>query len=170
MTTGEYHDVRASEQDRRLVLDHLNDAFAAGLLSREDFRERAANLAKALTRDYISGLVADLPLEYRTVTFRPDHDMRAELEQLRRQVAQHQGTNGMAIAALVCGVGQFAIPFAGIAAIILGHKARRQIRRTGEQGEGMARAGAALGWIGIALTAVALLFALLVSTSAGAPN
>lgn len=168
MMAGEY--LRASEQDRRLVQDHLNDAFAAGLLSPEDFQERTANLAKALTRDYISGLVADLPLEYRTMTFRPDHDMRAELEQLRRQVAAHQGTNGMAIAALVCGVGQFAVPFAGIAAIILGHKARRQIRRTGEQGEGMARAGLVLGWVGIALMAFVLLIPLLGSLSAGAPN
>ncbi len=41
---------------------------------------------------------------------------------------------------------------AGLAAIILGHRARRQIRETGEQGDGMALAGLVLGYIGIGFT------------------
>ena len=50
----------------------------------------------------------------------------------------------MAIAALVLGVviGPLAIPF--------GHVARSRIRRTGEQGDGMALAGLILGYLSLA--------------------
>jgi hypothetical protein len=51
-------------------------------------------------------------------------------------------TNGMAIAALVC-----AVLGLGPVAAILGHVARKQIRETGEQGDGMALAGVIVGWI-----------------------
>jgi len=65
------------------------------------------------------------------------------------------GTNGLAIAALVCGLAQLVLGIlTGIPAIILGHLARKQIRRTGEQGAGMALAGLILGYVGVALTIV----------------
>ena len=60
-------------------------------------------------------------------------------------------TNGLAIAALVCGVGGFVIGLSFIPAIICGHLARRQIRQTGEQGAGLALAGLVLGYVGIVL-------------------
>ena len=60
-------------------------------------------------------------------------------------------TNGLAIAALVCGVGGFVIGLSFIPAIICGHLARRQIRQTGEQGAGLALAGLILGYVGTAL-------------------
>ena len=60
-------------------------------------------------------------------------------------------TNGLAIAALVCGVGGFVIGLSFIPAIICGHLARAQIRRTGEQGAGLALAGLILGYVGTAL-------------------
>ena len=60
-------------------------------------------------------------------------------------------TNGLAIAALVCGVGGFVVGLSFIPAIICGHLARRQIRQTGEQGAGLALAGIILGYVGIAL-------------------
>ncbi len=72
-----------------------------------------------------------------------------------------QRTNPLAIAALVCGLFQFCGLFpAGIAAIILGHVARHQIRRTGEQGSGLAKIGLILGYLmlGGILLATLLLF------------
>jgi uncharacterized protein DUF4190 len=65
-------------------------------------------------------------------------------------------TNGMAIAALICGIAQFVAfgPLTGIPAIILGHLSRKQIRQTGEQGAGMATAGLVLGYIGLALDVI----------------
>ena len=50
-------------------------------------------------------------------------------------------TNTLAILALV-----FAFVFP-LAAIVLGHLAKKQIRQTGEQGEGLATAGLVLGYI-----------------------
>jgi hypothetical protein len=60
-------------------------------------------------------------------------------------------TNGLAIAALICGAGGFVIGLSFIPAIICGHLARAQIRRTGEQGAGLALAGLILGYVGTAL-------------------
>jgi hypothetical protein len=51
----------------------------------------------------------------------------------------------------------------GIPAIVLGHRARRQIRWSGQRGDGMALAGVALGWAGVALSAVFIIGLLAVS-------
>jgi hypothetical protein len=56
--------------------------------------------------------------------------------------------NGMAIAALACGIGGFFVFPASFAAVVLGHVAHREILRTGEAGSGMATAGLVLGYIG----------------------
>ena len=66
-------------------------------------------------------------------------------------------TNGLAIAALVCGIAAFVTGITCIPAIICGHMARRQIRQTGEQGDGLAVAGLILGYISVALFIVAVL-------------
>jgi len=62
--------------------------------------------------------------------------------------------NSMAVVALVAGICGFTVvPFIGsIVAVITGHMARKQIRQTGEGGDGMAVAGLVMGWIVIALT------------------
>ena len=74
-------------------------------------------------------------------------------------------TNPLAKAALVCGIAGFVAFPVAIAAIILGHRARHAIRRTGENGRGPATTGLTLGYIALALYLVAtypLLFAHLV--------
>ncbi|MEE3849160.1 DUF4190 domain-containing protein [Gordonia sp. LSe1-13] len=75
-------------------------------------------------------------------------------------------TNGKAIAALVCGIGSFLVcpGVLGVVAVILGNSARDEIARSAgtQDGEGMAKAGAILGWISIALVLAALLVFLLV--------
>ncbi|MFH5208581.1 DUF4190 domain-containing protein [Antrihabitans sp. NCIMB 15449] len=59
-----------------------------------------------------------------------------------------QKTNGMAIASLVCGLAGIALcGLSSILGIIFGHIAQSQIKRTGEQGEGMALAGLILSYI-----------------------
>jgi Domain of unknown function (DUF4190) len=60
-------------------------------------------------------------------------------------------TSGLAIGSMVCGIAEiFTLGFAAIPAVILGHLARGQIKRTGERGDGMAIAGLILGYLGIA--------------------
>ena len=51
------------------------------------------------------------------------------------------GTNGLAIASLICA---FFVP---IVAIILGHIALNQIKQTGQEGRGLALAGTILGYV-----------------------
>lgn len=66
---------------------------------------------------------------------------------------QAPSTNGLAIAALVCGLLGFITCVSSIAAIVLGHMARKQIRESGgvQQGDGMALAGLILGYVVLAL-------------------
>jgi Domain of unknown function (DUF4190) len=63
-----------------------------------------------------------------------------------------QATNGMAIASLVCSiVGLVSCFLLCIVGAILGHVAQGQIRQTGEGGDGLAKAGIIIGWIGTGL-------------------
>lgn len=63
-------------------------------------------------------------------------------------------TNPLAIASLVCSVGGLVTCISAPVGIVLGHIAKRQIRETGEQGEGMATAGL---WVGYIVTLLAVL-------------
>jgi hypothetical protein len=68
-------------------------------------------------------------------------------------VQSKPGTNGLAIASLVLGImGGSAV------AIIFGHFARSQIKRTGQDGAGMALAGLILGYIALAVYLALLIF------------
>ena len=72
-------------------------------------------------------------------------------------------TSGLAIASLALGIiGFFAVPLlASILAIVLGKRAEKEIATDpGLAGEGFARAGVILGWIGLALAVVGLLLGL----------
>ena len=75
-----------------------------------------------------------------------------------------QRTSGYAIASLILGIaGVFVFPIVpSILAVVFGQKAREELRReTTLGGEGLATAGIVLGWVGIALVAIVLLFVLL---------
>ena len=63
-------------------------------------------------------------------------------------------TNGMAIAALVCSLAAFVVCISAPVGIVLGFVALSQIKRTGEQGRGLALAGI---WVGAAFTALVVI-------------
>ncbi|MCT2592215.1 DUF1707 and DUF4190 domain-containing protein [Streptomyces sp. N2-109] len=70
----------------------------------------------------------------------------------------YRPTNPAATGALVCGlVTPLTLGISGLPAVILGHKARAEIRRTGDRGDGTAVAGLALGWLAMGLLLLALL-------------
>jgi hypothetical protein len=66
--------------------------------------------------------------------------------------------NGMAIAALCCGIAGFLCIIPAILGIIFGFVAKSQIRATGfqQRGDGMATAGIVLGIVWIALSVILL--------------
>ncbi|SCG44065.1 DUF4190 domain-containing protein [Micromonospora inositola] len=71
-------------------------------------------------------------------------------------------TNTMAIVALVLSLVGFASCITAPVGAILGHVARKQIRETGEQGEGMAKAAIIVGWILTGLLALLIAFYIVV--------
>ena len=58
--------------------------------------------------------------------------------------------NRLAIASLVLGL-LWLYGLGTVAALVLGYSARRQIRETGQRGEGLAVAGIVFGWLGVAV-------------------
>ncbi len=121
----------ASHEDRDQAVELLKTAFAEGRMSQDEYEDRAGRALAARTYAELDALTADLPgVPLRT---RPR-------------------TNGMAVGALVCGIAQFfTLGLTTIPAVVLGHMARHRIRRSGEEGEGLALAGLVLGWVGVAL-------------------
>jgi hypothetical protein len=119
----------AGTADRERAIDVLRAGFAEGRITRADAARTCAELAE---------LVADLPagpsgivMHYPVAPYPPP-----------------AATNSLAVASLICGIAE--IPTLGVSAIpavILGSMARKQIRETGERGEGLAVAGLVLGWI-----------------------
>jgi hypothetical protein len=70
------------------------------------------------------------------------------------QYGAGQRTNGLAIASLVCSVAGVLTCISAPVGVILGHVAKKQIRETGEDGDGLATAGL---WVGYILSALGLL-------------
>ena len=68
---------------------------------------------------------------------------------------------GLAVGAILVGT------LASIAAVICGHIARRQIRETGQQGDGLAIWGLVVGYLGIAFSVLIVVFFLVVFAGFG---
>jgi hypothetical protein len=118
----------ASDAARERVVEVLNQAFVEGRLLPEEHGERLGRAYAARTYGDLDALTADIPR--RMPGPRPP-----------------ERTNGKAIGAVVCGVSGIFIGITSVPAIVLGHMARREIRDTGEQGDGMAVAGLVLGYV-----------------------
>jgi hypothetical protein len=136
--------LRASTADRERAVDVLKAGYAEGRLTKDEYDARVGQAFTARTLGELARITADLP---------GGHPAAPAWPPVRPK------TNALAVASLACGVGQ---PFTGflstIPAIVLGHMARREIRRTGEDGAGLAAAGLVLGWTGFALLVLACLF------------
>jgi uncharacterized protein DUF1707/uncharacterized protein DUF4190 len=134
--------LRASDTDREWIVGYLRTAYTEGRLSHELYDDRMGRALAAQTYGELEALIADLP---------------------RPAPAAPPRTNAYAIASLACGLGQAVLgPLPTIPAIVLGHIGRRQIRQTGETGDGLALAGLILGWCGAILTVLAIVGALFV--------
>lgn len=169
MTAGNYGygAMRATDADRENVRQILQDAHAQGRLSWDELDSRTTALLNAQTYGQLAELTADLPNRI--------PGMPSAMYQPQPYGGQQYGvrqygagsTNGLAIAALICGVCQVFFWFlAGVPAIVLGHMARKQIRQTGEQGDGMALAGMILGYIGMALTVLFVIIIVIIAIAA----
>jgi hypothetical protein len=151
----------AAAADRERTIDVLKAAFGEGRLTKEEFDSRSGRVLAARTYADLAAIIADLPagpggpaVPYHYGYYPP--------------VVPAPPTNGLAIGAMICGIAEiFTLGFAAIPAVILGHLARGQIRRTGERGDGMAIAGLVLGYMAIAGWALIIL---LISAQSGGPS
>lgn len=131
---GERGKMRAADADRERVVESLATAYSEGRLSKDEYDGRLDSALSARTYADLDQVVTDLP---------------AARAPVATPVTK---TNGFAIASLVCGLAQLVFgPLATLPAIVFGHMARGQIKRTGEQGAGLALAGLILGWAAVIL-------------------
>ena len=137
---GEPGKLRASDADRDRVVEVLSMAYSEGRLFKDEYDVRLENALSARTYADLDQLVTDLPVA------------RAVAVTAVTPVA---GTNGLAIASLACGLVQCVFgPVTAIPAIMFGHVALHQIKRTGAQGAGLALMGLILGWATVILVVV----------------
>ncbi len=156
--------MRAADADRDRVVEFLNAAYSEGRLFKDEYDARLENALSARTYADLDQLVTDLPAAQAAAV--------APVVKTTTVVSPVAKINGLAMASLACGIAQFVLgPVATIPAIVLGHVARHQIKRTGEQGAGLALAGLVLGWaaaiLGIVLIVLALTVAAGVHGTAG---
>jgi hypothetical protein len=151
----------AANADRDRAIDVLKAGFAEGRLTKPEHDDRAARVYTARTYGELGSLIADLPAG----PLGGPAQYPGALYPLRRAV--QPTVNSTAVSALVCGIAVFfTMGLTGVPAIVLGHSARRQVRATGQRGDGMALTGVALGWAGIALMALFVVGLIAVSVAA----
>ena len=142
----------AAASDRERTMDVLKAAYTEGRLTKTEFDDRSAQVLAARTYAELHALITDLPNG-------PGAPAMAMPMPLPYPAGYYPApmmprTNGFAVGALICGLVPF---FGGIPAVIFGHVARGQIKRTGERGDGVAVAGLVLGYLWIALWMLVIL-------------
>jgi len=151
--------MRASTADRDRAVELVTRAYTEGRLDKDEHDARVERAMTAGTFAELDSVVVDLP----------GAGPAAPVPVAQPQWAK---TNSLAITSLICGVAQFMFgPLATVPAVVCGHMARSQIRRTGEQGAGMALAGLVLGWVGVAFTVLVVIAIVLLvaAVSSGSP-
>jgi hypothetical protein len=168
LMAGGFGQMRSSDRDRDSAQAILQSAYADGRLTREEFDDRCSRVMASQTYDDLRALTADLPGRLPFMQPPPvPMPMAPPVAPYGYMPVPQQRTNSLAVGSLICGIGQiFVWTPASIAAVIMGHIARRQIKQNGESGDGMAVAGLVLGWIGIALTLL-FVFIIIVAVAAG---
>lgn len=165
----------AGNADRDRAGDVLKAAYAEGRLTKDEHDYRLGRALAARTVEELQQLTSDVPNGPSAVP--PTFQQPSSQDQLVPYQAQpvapyafpRRRHNSTATAALVCGIGapvlsMLTAPFVyGLDApyffwlgaapgVFLGHKARVEVRRTGERGEGSAMAGLVLSYVVLMLS------------------
>ena len=171
---------RAANADRERAIDVLKAGFAEGRLTKGEYDERVSRVYAARTYGELEPLVADLPagpfggpVQYPGGQYPGGQYPGGQYpggqypDGFYPVPAVQPRVNGLAVAALACGIAElFTMGAAAIPALVFGYAARRSIRRTGERGEGMALTGIILGWAGLALVVFLAVLMITVVSSA----
>lgn len=134
----------ASHADRERAVDVLRAGFAEGRLEKDEFDRRVSRVHAARTVGELALVVADLPQGPV-----PHPGPVAAVPQVFLATPR-PAQNGRAVGSAVCGLlCLLTAGLTGIPAVVLGHTARAEIRRTGEDGDGLALTGLVLGWLSV---------------------
>ncbi|MGH3176547.1 MAG: DUF1707 and DUF4190 domain-containing protein [Streptosporangiaceae bacterium] len=153
--------MRASSADRERAVDVLKAGFAEGRLTQDEYNERMNRAYAARTYAELSALTADLPagavpMAYPMPVYQPPVT-----------------TNSLARAALVLGVAEFfTMGLTAIPAIICGHMAKREMRQTGQRGDGLATSGLVLGYMAVIFWGILIVLSIVgaVISATGTPG
>lgn len=138
----------AGDADRERAVEVLKEAYTEGRLRPEEYDERVGRAYQARTYADLDLLTADIPGP--PVTPVPETFAPAPVAYPASLASARLAgtTNSAATGSLVCGIiGVCTLGVTSIPAVILGHVARSQIRRTGQDGGGQATAGLVLGYL-----------------------
>ncbi|MFD0316704.1 DUF1707 and DUF4190 domain-containing protein [Streptomyces flavalbus] len=153
----------ASHADRERAVDVLRAGYGEGRLLEDELEKRVARAYQARTVGELALLVADLP--------QGPMPFAGPVQQPVPRTflpAPQPPVNGKAVGAMVCGVlTVVTLGATGIPAVILGHTARSEMRRTGEGGEGFAMTGLVLGWLSVAGWALMLTLVFVAALASG---
>jgi hypothetical protein len=145
--------LRASDADRESVAERLRVASVDGRIDSEELEERLAAV-------YSARWVADLDRIVADVVPPPPPAPPPPVPYAYQPVQAIPTTNGLAVASLIAGF--FWVAWLGsFLAVIFGHVALGQIKRSGgrETGSGLAIAGLVLGYLGIGSLLLVMLVA-----------
>jgi hypothetical protein len=154
--------MRAASADRERAVDVLKAGFAEGRLTQDEYNERMNRAYASRTYAELIALTADLPAgampaAYPMPVYQPP-----------------VSTNSLARASLVLGVAEFfTMGLTAIPAIICGHMAKREMRQTGQRGDGLATSGLVLGYMAVIFWGVLIALSIVgavISASGGAPG
>jgi uncharacterized membrane protein len=141
--------MRAASADRERAVDVLKAGFAEGRLTQDEYNDRMGRAYTARTYGELTALTADLPAGA-VPTIWPVPAYQPPLS-----------TNTLARASLVLGAAEFfTMGLTAIPAVICGHLAKREMRQTGQRGDGLATAGLVLGYMAIIFWAVIIVLSI----------
>ena len=153
--------MRAASADRERAVDVLKAGFAEGRLTQDEYNERMNRAYAARTYAELAAITADLPAgAIPTVYPMPVYQPPVS-------------TNSLARASLVLGVAEFfTMGLTAIPAIICGHMAKREMRQTGQRGDGLATSGLVLGYMAVIFWGILIVLSIVgaVISATGTPG
>ena len=161
MNPGMSPAMRAASADRERAVDVLKAGFAEGRLTQDEYNERMNRAYAARTYGELTALTADLPAGAMPTAF--------PMTMYQPPVS----TNSLARASLVLGVAEFfTMGLTAIPAIICGHMAKREMRQTGQRGDGLATSGLVLGYMAVIFWGILIVLSIVgaVISATGTPG
>ncbi|MFI1484712.1 DUF1707 and DUF4190 domain-containing protein [Streptomyces sp. NPDC020747] len=156
------HSMLASHADRERAVDVLRAGFGEGRMEQSEFEKRVARAYAARTVGELALLVADLPQGPVPLPVAVGAVPRTFLP------LPVPKTNEKAIGSAICGgLCLVTVGLTGLPAVILGHSARSEIRRTGEGGDGLALTGLVIGWLATASWTLVVTLLLIAALTTG---